>query len=60
VKKPSLLETMSKHIKGKNVVGHSQQGFMKAKSCLTNMMALYSKVTSSVNKWRVVDFVYLN
>lgn len=34
-----LLETRSKHMKGKKVIGRSHLGLMKGISCLTNLRA---------------------
>ncbi|KAK4812899.1 hypothetical protein QYF61_027293 [Mycteria americana] len=44
----------------KHVIGKSQHGFPKAKSCLTNLIAFYNKVTCSVDVRQVVDIVYLD
>ena len=44
----------------KHVIGKSQHSFTKGKSCLTNLIAFYSKVTSSAEVGRVVDMVYLD
>ncbi|GAB0176166.1 mitochondrial enolase superfamily member 1 [Grus japonensis] len=53
-----LLETISSHMK--LMIGKSQHRFTKEKSCLTNLITLYNKITSSVNIRRVVDIVYLD
>lgn len=48
----------SNHIK--MVIGSSQLGFTKEKSCLTNLMAFYDKMTSLVDEKRTMDVIYLN
>ncbi|GAB0187654.1 mitochondrial enolase superfamily member 1 [Grus japonensis] len=35
-------------------------GFMKGRSCLTNLISFYDKVTHSVNEGKAVDIVYLD
>lgn len=54
-----LLETISKEMKAK-VIGSSQHGFSKGKSCLINLIAFYNEVSGAVEEWKAVDVVYLD
>uniref|UniRef100_A0A8C6NG28 Uncharacterized protein n=1 Tax=Melopsittacus undulatus TaxID=13146 RepID=A0A8C6NG28_MELUD len=55
-----LLEGMLGHMKNNKVLGDSQHGFTRGKSCLTNLVALYGGATKMMDRGGAVDIIYLD
>ncbi|KAK4807113.1 hypothetical protein QYF61_018454 [Mycteria americana] len=55
-----ILGVIEKHLTDNAVIGHSQHGFMRGKSCLTNLISFYDKVTHLVDQGKPVDVGFLD
>uniref|UniRef100_K7F0M3 Reverse transcriptase domain-containing protein n=1 Tax=Pelodiscus sinensis TaxID=13735 RepID=K7F0M3_PELSI len=55
-----IKEIICKHLKGGKVIGNSQHGFVKNKSCQINLIAFSYRITSLVDKGEAVDVVFLD
>ena len=54
-----VLRVITRHLQGKQAIRPSQHGFMKGRSCLTNLI-FYDQVTCLVDEGKAVDVVYLD
>ena len=50
-----ILGVTEKHLRGNADIGHSQHGFARGKSCLTNLISFYGKVSHLVDQGKPVD-----
>jgi len=55
-----FLSALTRHVKGNHGIRPSQHGFMKGRSCLTNLVSFYHQVTHLVDEGKAVDVVYLD
>ncbi|KAK4824617.1 hypothetical protein QYF61_016923 [Mycteria americana] len=53
-----ILSAIMQHIQDNQVIRPIQHGFMKGRSCLTNLISFYEKVTHLVDEGKAVDVVY--
>jgi len=55
-----ILNALTGHVKDNQGVRPIQHGFMKGRSCLTNLISFYDQVTCLVDEGKAVDVVYLD
>ncbi|KAK4825595.1 hypothetical protein QYF61_000684 [Mycteria americana] len=55
-----ILSAITRHVEDNQGMKASQHGFRKGRSCLTNLISFYDKVTCLADKRKAVDVVYLD
>jgi len=55
-----ILSLFTRHVKDNQGIRPSQHGFMKGRSCLTNLISFYDQVICLVDEGKAVDVVYLD
>ncbi|PKU45527.1 rna-directed dna polymerase from mobile element jockey-like [Limosa lapponica baueri] len=55
-----ILSAIMQNMKDTQAIRPSHHGFMKVRSCLTNLISFYDKVTRLVDEGKAVDVVYLD
>ncbi|GAB0186834.1 mitochondrial enolase superfamily member 1 [Grus japonensis] len=55
-----ILSAIMWHVQDNKVIRPSQHGCMKGRSCLTNLISFYNKVTLAVDEGKAVDVVCLD
>ena len=48
------------HLDERNLLSSKQHGFMKERSCLTNLLTSLETITSGLDEGSVVDIIYLD
>ena len=54
-----ILSAITRHVQENQAIRPSQHGFMKGRSCLTNLTSFYDTVTCLVAEGEAVDVLYL-
>ncbi|KAK4813002.1 hypothetical protein QYF61_004178 [Mycteria americana] len=55
-----ILSAITRHVEDNQGIKPNQHGFRKGRSCLTNLISFYDKVTCLVDEGKAVDVVYLD
>ena len=55
-----LCDKMVQHLTDQNLINSSQHGFLKNKSCLTNLLEFMELVTSKFDDGNALDLIYLD
>jgi len=55
-----FLEAVLRHMQDKDVIEVSQHGFIKSRSCQTNLVAFSDGMTVLVGQGKATDVIYLN
>ncbi|KAK4828009.1 hypothetical protein QYF61_022786 [Mycteria americana] len=55
-----ILSTITQHVQDNQVIRPFQHGFMKGRSCLTNLISFYDKMTHLVDEGKALDVVYVD
>ncbi|KAK4820693.1 hypothetical protein QYF61_003613 [Mycteria americana] len=55
-----ILSAITRHVEDNQGIKPSQHGFRKGRSCLTNLISFYDKVTRLLDEGKAVDVIYLD
>ena len=55
-----IKEEITRHLEGNGLIEQTQHGFIKGKSCLTNLLEFYEDVSRAVDRGEPVDVVFLD
>ena len=54
----TLLEDIFRHMRDEWMIRDSQHGFTKGRLWLTNLVAFYDEVMTTLDKWKATDIIY--
>ena len=55
-----MRDQIVRHLENNQLIGETQHGFRKGRSCLTNVLSFLDKVTSSIDAGSSIDVVFLD
>ncbi|KAK4828011.1 LOW QUALITY PROTEIN: hypothetical protein QYF61_022788 [Mycteria americana] len=55
-----IVSAITQHVQDNQVIRPFQHGFMKGRSCLTNLISFYDKMTHLVDEGKALDVVYVD
>ncbi len=55
-----IRDKVTAFIEQNNLIRNSQHGFSRGKSCLTNLLSFFDKITDEVDKGNPIDVIYLD
>ena len=55
-----IKQSLCKHLESNAMITRSQHGFVKNKSCQTNLITFFDQVTSQIDRGKAVDVIYLD
>ena len=55
-----IKDDIMQHLTRNRLINTSQHGFMKGKSCTTNLLKFLDKVTEAADKGKNIDIIYLD
>ena len=55
-----LRERFYDHLEMSSLITDSQHGFVRGRSCLTNLIEFFEEVTKQVDEGKAVDVVYMD
>ncbi|GAB0206463.1 mitochondrial enolase superfamily member 1 [Grus japonensis] len=55
-----ILSALTRHVQDNQGIRPSQHGFMKGRSCLTNLISFYDQATCLADEGKAVDAIYLD